>query len=103
MNFQYKESNVGRPILFLKTNQGVEIEVFFGISGDYIYVDDAEFSIKSDTLYGLFVGIGDKIFTLMDVYYSAENQLPDILACVAQEQKDEESHIVDMSHSSRYI
>lgn len=104
MNFEYEETAFGDDALSIKTNQGVLIRVVFCGLGDTLIIDDYdEIDVSRETIHGLFVGIGDKIFTLADVYHSAVDKLSGIKGEIEREKKLEERHEREMSHSSRYI
>lgn len=87
--FQYRESRMGDDMLCIKTNQHLEIEVLFeNGEATHIYVDENEFKVIEDTLYGLFVGIGDQVMSLVEIIREADRQYPAIMEEIEQEDRD---------------
>lgn len=89
MQFTYKESKAGHDMLVIKTNQHIEVEYLFeSESVTEVYIDGYDFPITSDTLYGLFVGIGDQVINLVELGHKADAAYPAIMREVAQEARE---------------
>lgn len=99
MEFQYKESKLGGPMLAIKTNQHVDIEFLFdkGEYPSYVYINNHEFSASDDTFHGLFVGIGEKVISIRELLLQAVIDYPVIKLEVAQEASEAAAHEREMS------
>lgn len=98
MQFGYKESNGGNDLLTIKSDQHVDIEILFE-SGDatHVYLDGDEFSLLSDTLYGVFVVIGGQFINLVDLGRKAADAYDGIMDEVRAEQKAEDDMARELS------
>lgn len=102
MDFQHKYTEFGDDILCIKTNQHISVRVLFeNGKATYIYADNNEFNLVGDTVFGLFVGIGDKVVSLIEVALEAANQFADIKAEV--EEKELEAAAIERELSSPYL
>lgn len=99
MNFSFKESRNGDPMLAIKTNQQLEVEFLFdkGDDATHVYVNGNEFASHEEVLYGLFVGIGDKVVSLRDLCHEAGFAFPAIKAEVDREGREAAAHERRMS------
>jgi len=90
MQFTYEPGTIFE-CLTIKTNQHVDIMVVFE-HGDALAIqaDGYEFNLTEDVVNGLFVGIGDKMYTLADVAREASIQYPDFKAEADQETAENE-------------
>lgn len=92
IQFDYRETRLGDDMLVIKTNQHVEIEFLYdkGDEATHVYIDGDEFPLTSDTLYGLFVAIGDQFISIIDPSRKADEEFPEIKEEIEQEARDEE-------------
>jgi|GEM_PF-6653460 len=89
ITFNHSKSPSGYDLLTTKTNQHVKIDILFDNgTATHVYIDENEFKVIDDTLYGLFVGIGDKMMSLVEVVREADRQYPAIAREVAQEVRE---------------
>lgn len=98
MQFGYKESHGGDDLLTIKTDQNIDIEILFE-NGDatHIYLDGDEFSLLSDTLYGVFVVIAGNFINLVDLGRKAGEEYDGIMKEVRAEQKAEDDMARELS------
>lgn len=96
VNFNYVLSTGGDDMLQVATDQHVNVRVLFTSKGNgdptHVYLDEDEFSVNSDTLYGIFVVIGGNILSVMDVVREAGMDYPHIKREVEQESADAASN-----------
>lgn len=88
--FQYRETRMGDDMLVIKTNQHIEIEFLYdkGDDATHVYLDGHEFALTDDVLYGLFVGIGDNVISIIELSHEANRQYPYIKEEIEQEDRE---------------
>ena len=99
ITFSHRETSYGDNMLCIKTNQHVNVEFLFD-KGDYathVYLDGDEFPLTSDTLYGLFVAIGEEVISLIALSHKANRAYPDIMVEIEQEAKENDSMVRELS------
>lgn len=99
MQFTYKENKLGDPMLAIKTNQHLDVEFLFDKGDDptHVYVNGNEFASGEEVVYGLFVGVGDKVFSLRDLSHEASFAFPAIRAERNREGAEAAAHAREMS------
>lgn len=104
MEFTFEETNSGHNCLFVKSNQGMKISVVFLDNEEVLYLDDnIEILTKDEALFGIFAPIGEKFYSLNDIWQKAQEEMPDFLACIEREEKEWETHTESFGHPSNYI
>lgn len=76
------DSDEYSAILRIVTNQGLDIDIHFhGAEAEYFYIADGAYEINTteDLCRQVFVGIGEKMYTLSEVIAEASNQVYDDL------------------------
>lgn len=102
ISFTYDEGDFGNGFMKTKTDQNLDLAVYFkGDSAKYIDADGYEFERSSEALHGLFVCIGGKFYTLEQVCLEASVQYED---CKAEyEQEGREAADMERELSSPYL
>lgn len=99
MQFNYKKSKLGDPMLAIKTNQHLDIELLFDKGDDptHIYINGNEFTSYDEVLYGLFVGVGEKMYSLRELCLEASFAYPDFRNQNDREASEAAAHEREMS------
>lgn len=95
MKFGYEIASLYGDYLWIKTDHGVRVELFF--YEQKIMRMDIDVETRKPLGNGIFVLIGGEYVSLKTIWEEAERQYPAIIAEVEQEQADEEAHEREMS------
>lgn len=90
ITFEHSTGRAYDDILSFKTDNGLEIKIYFdNCEASELEIDDMASSANSDTLTGIYVRVDFTLLSLAEIVKKAEEQLPAIQMDINQEIADE--------------
>jgi hypothetical protein len=90
ISFKYRESGLGDDMLAITTNQHINVEFLFdkGEDATHVYLDGHEFPVTEEMLNGIFVGIGEKMVSLVELCAEANRSYLPIVDEIRKEARE---------------